>query len=48
VEQVLEDIIQARLDEEKKLGEQARVMITAACRGDEALAAGVRSQPTAS
>src|SRR5919198_2056034 len=38
VEQVLEDILQARLAEEKKLGEQARVMITAACRGDEALA----------
>src|SRR6266545_4004667 len=38
VEQVLEDILQARLDEEKKLGEQARVMITAACRSDEALA----------
>jgi recombinational DNA repair ATPase RecF len=39
VEQVLQDIIRARLDEDKKLGERARVMITAACRSDEALAA---------
>ena len=39
MEQVLQDIIRAQLDEEKKLGEQARVMITAACRSDEALAA---------
>jgi recombinational DNA repair ATPase RecF len=39
VEQVLQDIIRARLDEEKKLGEQARVVITAACRSDEALTA---------
>ena len=39
MEQVLQDIIRARLDEDKKLGEQARDMVTAACRGDEALAA---------
>ncbi len=39
MEQVLQDIIRARLDEEKKLGEQARVVITAACRSDEALTA---------
>jgi len=39
VDQVLEDIIRARLEDEKKLGEQARVMIIAACRSDEALAA---------
>jgi recombinational DNA repair ATPase RecF len=39
VEQVLQDIIRARLDEEKKLGEQARIVITAACRSDEALVA---------
>ncbi len=39
MEQVLQDIIRARLDEEKKLGEPARLMITAACRSDEALAA---------
>jgi recombinational DNA repair ATPase RecF len=39
MEQVLEDIIRARLDEEKRLAEQARVMIIAACRSDEALAA---------
>jgi recombinational DNA repair ATPase RecF len=39
VDQVLEDLIQTRLIEENKLGEQARVLITAACRGDEALAA---------
>lgn len=39
MEQVLQEIIQARLGEEKKLGEQARVMVTAACRSDEALAA---------
>jgi recombinational DNA repair ATPase RecF len=39
VEQVLQDIIRTRLDEEKKLREQARVMIAAACLGDEALAA---------
>ena len=39
MEQVLQDIIRAQLDEEKKLGEQARIMITAACRSDEALAA---------
>jgi len=38
VEQVLQDRIRARLDEDKKLGEQARVMIAAACRGDDALA----------
>ena len=36
MEQVLLDIIRARLEEEKKLGEQVRVMITAACRSDEA------------
>jgi recombinational DNA repair ATPase RecF len=39
VEQVLQDIIRARLEDERKLGEQARVMIIAACRSDEALAA---------
>jgi len=39
MEQVLQEIIQARLGEEKKLGERARIMITAACRSDEALAA---------
>ena len=39
MEQVLQDILRARLDEEEKLGEQARVMITAACRSDDALAA---------
>ncbi|MFL5798725.1 MAG: AAA family ATPase [Actinomycetota bacterium] len=39
MEQVLEGIIRARLDEEKKLGELARVMVIAACRSDEALAA---------
>lgn len=39
MEQVLQEIIQARLGEEKKLGEQGRVMVTAACRSDEALAA---------
>ena len=41
MEQVLQDIIRARLDEEKKLGEQARIIITAACRSDEALVAGL-------
>ena len=39
MEHVLQEIIQARLGEEKKLGEQARVMITAACRSGQALAA---------
>jgi ABC-type Mn2+/Zn2+ transport system ATPase subunit len=39
MEQVLRDIIQARLDQEKRLGEQAQIIITAACRSDEALAA---------
>jgi recombinational DNA repair ATPase RecF len=39
MEQVLEDIIRGRLDEEKKLGEQARVLAMAACGSDEALAA---------
>ncbi|HYZ13853.1 MAG TPA: AAA family ATPase [Actinomycetota bacterium] len=39
MEQVLQEIIQARLGEEKKLGEQAGVMITAACHSEEALAA---------
>jgi DNA repair exonuclease SbcCD ATPase subunit len=44
VEQVLLDIIRARLDEEKKLGELARVMITAACQSDEALAAALAGE----
>jgi recombinational DNA repair ATPase RecF len=44
VEQVLQDIIRAQLDEEKKLGEQARAMITAACRSDEALAAALAGE----
>ena len=44
MEQVLLDIIRARLDEEKKLGEQARVMITAACQSDEALAAALAGE----
>src|SRR5436190_17741503 len=39
MEQVLRDIIQARLDQENRLGEQAQIIITAACRSDEALAA---------
>lgn len=39
MEHVHQDIIEARLDEEKKLGDGARVLVTAACRGDEALAA---------
>jgi recombinational DNA repair ATPase RecF len=39
VEQVLEEIIQARLGDEKKLGERAGILVTAACRGDEALVA---------
>ena len=39
MEQVLEDIIRGRLDEEKKLAEPARVMVIAAGRSDEALAA---------
>ena len=39
MEQVLQDIIRARLEEERKLGEQARVMIRAACHSDEALTA---------
>jgi DNA repair exonuclease SbcCD ATPase subunit len=37
VEQVLQDIIRARLDEQKKLGERARVLVTAACHGDGVL-----------
>jgi recombinational DNA repair ATPase RecF len=45
LEQVLKDILQARLAEEKKLGEQARVMITAACRSDEALAEALGGEP---
>ncbi|HEU4356683.1 MAG TPA: AAA family ATPase, partial [Actinomycetota bacterium] len=54
VEQVVEDIIRARLDEEERLGERARVMVIAACRSSEALAAALggeaipseaRSQP---
>ena len=44
MEQVLQDIIRAQLDEEKKLGEQARAMITAACRSDEALAAALAGE----
>jgi recombinational DNA repair ATPase RecF len=48
MEQVLQDIIRARLDEEKKLGDQARVMITAACRSDEALAAALGGEATPS
>lgn len=39
MEQAVEDIIQARLDEEKRLGERARVMVIAACRSSDALAA---------
>src|SRR6266545_1217261 len=50
VEQVLLDILRARLDEEKKLGELARAMIAAACRSDEALAAALAGEaiPSAS
>lgn len=39
MEQAVEEIIRARLDEEKRLGERARVMVIAACRSSEALAA---------
>jgi DNA repair exonuclease SbcCD ATPase subunit len=39
VEQVLLDVIEARLDADKKLAEEARVIVRAACRGDEALTA---------
>lgn len=44
MEQVLQDLIGARLGEERKLGEQPRLMITAACRGDAALAAALRGE----
>lgn len=39
MEQAVEDIIRARLDEETRLGERARVMVIAACRSSDALAA---------
>jgi len=39
VEQVLLDVIEARLDADKKLAEEARVIVRAACRGDQALTA---------